>query len=416
MEEIELKENEILLLEGPLTLEIKEGEVTISGGLHEKGEKITIPRAKSIPLETSTKSLVSYEKGEEGNVEKLSERTIPQSWDPVIDEIIEENPDTVIVLGEMDTGKTFFSTYMANRLLNEGITPSIVDTDPGQSDIGPPGSIGMGTFKSHVALLSEIPTLNSYFIGSMSPSGHMLEFLVGVKKMAEAGLEETDQVIVDTPGWVTQGPGRSLQQYGAEILDPGFVIGLQRENELEHLLKTLPGKIRRVEVSGKVRKRVGKERMILRKKSLRRYFEDSEELSLDLDKIVLERSYLGTGKKINPEDLNIEKIIYAEKIPEGIVVVPKTDLSEEELRQLDQESEKVNVINPGAEEKVFVSLIDKERNLLGVGCIEEIDYSAGKIKITTPVKEESKVDRVQIGSMKIEPSGKEVGTVRPGTF
>lgn len=416
MEEIDLQENEILLLEGPLTLEIKKGEVSISGGLHKKGAKIKIPQAKSIPLETSTKSIVTYEKGEDGNVEKLSERTIPQSWDPVIDEIIEENPDTVIVLGEMDTGKTFFSTYMANRLLNEGITPSVVDTDPGQSDIGPPGSIGMGTLKSHVALLSEIPTLGSYFIGSMSPSGHMLEFMVGVKKMAESGLEEADQVIVDTPGWVTQGPGRSLQQYGAEILDPEFVIGLQRENELEHLLKTLPGKIRRVQVSERVRKRVGKERMILRNKSLRRYFEGSEELSLDLNEIVLERCYLGTGDKVNPEELNIEKIIYAEKIPEGIVVVPKSELSEDELQQLDKEFERVNIINPGFEEKVFVSLIDRKRNLLGVGCIEEIDYSAEKIKITTPVKEENKVDRVQIGSMKIEPSGEEVGTVRPGTF
>jgi len=36
--------------------------------------------------------------------------------------------------------------------------------------------------------------------------------------------------------------------------------------------------------------------------------------------------------------------------------------------------------------------------------------------VTTPVEEAGKVAAVQFGSMRVRPSGEEVGTVRPGDF
>lgn len=415
-EKIELEKEDVLVAEGLLDLGVKEGEVTVSGGLHEEGEEITIPKAKSVPLEASTEAVIECTKKEGGEIERLSERTIPRGWDSVIDEIIEEEPRGITVLGETDTGKTFFSTYMANRLLNNGIVSSIVDTDVGQSDVGPPGSIGLGIFDSHVALLSEVPSRDSYFIGSMSPSGHMLEFMVGMKKMAEFGLEEVDLVIVDTPGWVTGGAGRALQHFGAELLDPDFVIGLQRGDELEHLLRNVRGKVRRVSVSEKVRKRTRQERSSLRRRGLAEYFEGSKEIVLDLDEICLERSYLGTGSKIDPGNLDVGGIIYAEEIEEGMIVVAERELREEEVQKLNREFGKINLLAPGDEKYVFVSLLNEKGDLIGVGSIDEIDYSSGEIEITTPVEDESEVDRIQFGSMKIKPSGEEIGTVKPGTF
>lgn len=416
MEEMELESGDVLMVEGLLDLKVKKGEVSVSGGLHKKGERITVPKAKAVPLEASEDAMIKYEKKEGGEIERLSERTIPPDWDSVIDEIIEAEPEGITVLGETDTGKTFFSTYMANRLLNNDISSAIVDTDAGQSDIGPPGSIGLGLVNSHIGLLSEVQTRDAYFIGSMSPSGHMLEYMVGMKKMAEFGLEEADLTIVDTPGWVTGGAGRALQHFGAELLDPDFVIGLQRENELEHLLKSVPGKVRRLSVSEKVRERSREERSALRKKALSEYFEGSEEIVLDIDNVGFDRTYLDTGKEIESESLNIEGVVYAEEIREGIVVVSEKELDEVEKQKLRKEFGKVNAIKTGDEKYVFVSLVGEGRNLIGVGSINEIDYPNGKIKITAPKVESGKVDKIQFGSMKIKPSGEEVGTVRPGTF
>jgi polynucleotide 5'-hydroxyl-kinase GRC3/NOL9 len=415
--ELKLKKGDIVRLEGLLNLEVKEGEVTVSGGLHGKGNQVVIPRAKSLPLEAASDALVEYTTGEGGHVEHLSRRTIPPGWDELVQEMVEEKPRVVMVIGNVDVGKTFFTTYVANSLLRHKIRPAVVDSDVGQSDIGPPGTVGLGVLDKPVGLLHEVPTRVAYFVGSMSPSGHMLEFMVGMKKVVERGLTDADTVIVDTPGWVVGGPGRALQVYSAELLDPDLVIALQRGDELEHLLRSIPAKIKRIAVSEKVRERSRGERSFLRQLILARYFEGACKIPLDLRKVKLERCYYSTGKPLDPKSLGVEgPVIHAEKMPEGLLLVTNDSLGEEELRSMESEFGSVKVIKKGSEANVLVALIGEGQELLGVGILDEINYANQKLRVITPVKDAAKVVAVQFGSMKIRPNGEEIGTVRPGSF
>lgn len=416
MEKIKLKKGDVLRVEGSLILQVDEGEVTVSGGAHGEGDEVTIPKAKSLPLEATTDAVLEYEKGEGGEVERLSERTIPPEWDSLVNEIVEKRPRTIIVLGEVDTGKTFFTTYVANSLLRHDIKSAVVDTDIGQSDVGPPGTVGMGIVDNPIGLMTEVRTQSAYFVGSMSPSGHMLEFMVGMKKVAEDGLEKADLVIVDTPGWVSGGPGRALQLYGAELLEPDLIVALQREDELEHLLRSISGEIRTISVSEKVRKRSQKERSFLRQKTLADYFEGFKKIPLDLEKVKLERCYLNTGKDIDPKSLGVKGILHAEKVPEGLVIVSENGVSEEEIQKLEEKYGRVISIKKGDEKYVLTALIDEDKDLLGIGVIDKIDCEKKKLDILTPIQNGKKVSAVQLGSMKINLDGKEVGTVRPGTF
>lgn len=346
---------------------------------------------------------------------KINPQQIPEAWNSIINEIMKKEPRKVTILGEKDAGKTFFSTYLANKLVEQNKTPAIVDTDTGQSDIGPPGTIGLGTFNHTIASLSKIKAEDSYFVGSKSPAGHLLEFIVGMKKMTQKGLEVADSVIVDNPGWVSDG-GKVLQLFGVEILEPELVIGLQKNEELEHLLKQMPGKVRRIPVSNEVVEKTRNERKHVRERRFAEYFENSEEIILDLDDVIIERHDFMKGRKINPEILELEEVIHAERIHENILVVTESELSEKETKKMEKEFGEVKIIEKGNEKHVFISLLNEKRNLLGVGIIKMIDYSAKKIKIITPVKDVNKVKRIQIGSMKIKPSGKEIGTLRKGTF
>lgn len=415
MDKMELQSGDVLRVEGPVVLEVRGGKTKIVGESYGGRRKISVPKAISVPLEAETSVKITYKKGEEGKLEKLSGQTIPPEWNSVVDEIIYEEPDEVMIFGETDTGKTFFSTYLANKMLESGIAPAIVDTDTGQSDIGPPGTIGLGVPNSAVALLSEVRARNSYFIGSMSPSGHIPEFLVGMKRMTELGLKEADLVIVDTPGWVT-GRGRKLQYLGAELLGPDLAIGLQRESELEHLLKIIAGEVQRIPASENVRARTAHERSTLRRESLAQYFKQSKELSLGLDEVRLERCYLGTGIEVDPRSLDIAGIVYAEKTRKRMTVVSEQSLMKEEIQNLERKFKKVNLLEKGDEKYVFVSMIDEDGNMMGVGSIEEIDYTSRKIKIITPVMDGKKVAGIQFGSMRTTPSGQEIGTLGPGAF
>lgn len=245
----------------------------------------------------------------------------------------------------------------------------------------------------------------------------MLEFMIGMKKVAEDGLEEADLVIiVDTPGWVKGGPGRALQLCGAELLEPDLIVALQREDELEHLLRSIPGEIRRISVSEKVRKRTRKERSYLRQKTLADYLKGSKKISLDLEKVRLERCYLNTGRDLDPESWGIDGVLHAEEIPEGLVVVSEDKLSEKSIQKLEEEYGRVTAIKKGGEKFVLTALIDENKDLLGVGIIEEIDYTKKRLDVIAPIQKDEKVSGVQLGSMKIKPNGEEIGTVRPGTF
>lgn len=418
MPELRLKRGDVMRLEGQLSLEIKEGKVSISGGLRGEGDKVVIPRAKSVPLEAEGEALIEYTLGQEGKIEQLPERTIPKEWDGFVSEVIERKPRVMLVMGDVDVGKTFFTTYLANTLLKHGLRAGAVDSDVGQADIGPPTTMGIGIFEKPVALLYEVPLANAYFVGSMSPSGHMLEFVVGMKWLVDHGLKKSDLVIVNTPGWVSGGPGRSLQLYTIELINPDIVVALQRKGELEHLLASVsPSKVRRLPVSAKVRPRSPSERAALRAMLIGKYFEGAGRLVLDLRRVRFERSYLGTGKPIDAQTMGLgAQVVYGEEIPEGLLLVTKRKLSDEKLRELESKFKSVKVIREGDERSVIVGLVNDVNELIGLGIVEKIDYERGQMVVLTPVKKAEEVSSVQFGSMKIKPTGEEIGTVKPGTF
>jgi len=413
---LELKAGEVYRVEGLLSLEIKEGEVSLSGGLRKKGERITIPKAKSIPMEAESDAVVEYTLGAGGTVEKLPGRTIPPDWDAFLKEVIENRPKAVLVIGSVDVGKTFLTTYFGNKLLTHGIKMAAVDSDVGQADIGPPTTMGLGVFERPVTLLYEVPLKSMYFVGSMSPSGHMLEFVVGLKWLVERGLKYADMVLVNTPGWISGGAGRCLQLYTEELINPDYVVALQRQTELEHLLATISSsKIRKLTVSTKVRRRNPNERAELRTLLLGKYFENSKSAVLNLHKVKFERTYIKTGVPLNPIQFG-NHVVYAEKVPEGTILVAKRRFSREELNELMVKHGSVKVIKKGFEQNVIVGLASDDNEVLGLGIVEKIDFPKAQMVVRTPVVDLENVKVVQFGSMKVTPEGKEIGTVKPGTF
>ncbi len=417
MPELQLKRGEVVRAEGLVSLQVKEGGVSIVGGLHERGAKVVIPKAKSLPVEAESDAVIEYTAGPGGAIERLPGRTIPPEWDELVGEIARIKPRVVLILGEVDTGKSFFTTYVANTMLRQNLRVAVIDGDVGQSDVGPPTTLGIGVIEKPVAILQEVQPEAAYFVGSMSPSGHMLEFMVGMKRMVEHGLQRADVTVVNTAGWTTGGPGRALRLYEMELLNPDLVVALQRGKELEHLLKSVsPGKVRRLTMSKQVRPRSKSDRTFLRELYLARYFEGAGRLTLDLRKVSLERCYYRTGEPLDPKGLGVAPIVYAEKIPEGLLVVVDGELSQDVVRELEAKFGNVHVTPLGSEKNVAVGLADANDELVGLGIIDKIDYARERLVVVTPVKDVSQVSVVQFGSMRISPKGKEIGTVKPGSF
>jgi len=415
---LQLKRGDIYLFKGHCLLKINKGKFEIVGKVLENPDEVKIPKGKSIPVETLEDGELMLDFEEGGEREHLSERTVPDSWDKLAQQLSKHRERITLILGETDTGKTFFSTYLANRLLNYGLKVGILDCDTGQSDIGPPGTIGLAVLDRQIVFPSEVEPTALYFTGSNSPAFHFLPSLVGLKRLVDCGLTLADILIIDTPGWVQGERARALHRSEIEMLSPDVIILLQRGEELEHLVKNYPReKIVRLPVEKGPSPRNHEERKGLRETMYKKYFKQAGYVELDLDEVQTDRAYFKTGKEIKLEDI---QYLWAERLSgwEGVLVVTEEPLSEEESIIVKREvgvSNLKNIIS-GNEKNLMVGLLDSMGEVLGIGIIDRIDYKGRKIKIFTPVKEKEKIRTIQFGSLRLTPEGSEAGFVEPGYF
>jgi polynucleotide 5'-hydroxyl-kinase GRC3/NOL9 len=145
----------------------------------------------------------------------------------------------IMLLGAPDTGKSTLARYLYVRLAAGGQRVACLDGDPGQTSLGPPATMTlvMGTGPDYP------PSGRRWrrFVGAVSPRGHMLPMLVGAAALAEVARNDgADALIYDTSGLVdpAQG-GTALKLAKIDLLRPGTVIAIQREDELEPLLEPL---------------------------------------------------------------------------------------------------------------------------------------------------------------------------------
>ena len=185
-----------------------------------------------------------------------------------------------LLLGDVDTGKTSLATFLANGLYRTGFRVGVVDADLGQSEIGPPTTIGLGRVLWFLDRLGDAEVAGLFFVGSTSPAGHVEATVAGTRRMAERGEAlGCERLIVDTSGLVAGDLGRSLKQRKIERLDPDLVICLERARECEPILRGFSGRARpeilRLPVGERGRRRSAEERRRHRARALDHYFESA---------------------------------------------------------------------------------------------------------------------------------------------
>ncbi len=417
---MKFKSGEIYIASGEFEFKILKGKAELVGSIIQEGESQYIPVGKSIPIEVIEDCEIEILKGGETNLRKIESRTIPPEWDRLIQRITEQNLKKVIVLGEMDTGKSFFTTYVANKIVRSGKKVGVIDSDVGQSDIGPPGAIGMTVLDKPVVFLGTARVDYLEFVGSHSPGLHIIPLLTSFLKMVRNALADTEFVIVNTDGWVHGDGGRNIKQAMIEILDPDIVVLMQRENECEPLVASISeNKIVRMKVSRKASETSKGEREKLRNLASQRYFSNSKEYSYSFDDFVTERCYFKTGEEIkNPSEYFGISVIYAEKYPafEGYLLVSKNKLTTEEKFILYEKGFKnFRIITPKFLKGILVGLLDENRKTVGLGIIKEVDFENRKLSLITP-GEGKEVKIIQFGSLRYTLEGKENGFVEPGAF
>jgi polynucleotide 5'-hydroxyl-kinase GRC3/NOL9 len=195
-----------------------------------------------------------------------------------------------VIVGAGDTGKTSLAARLASALAAGGARVAVVDADVGQSEVGPPTTVGLGSVAGPLARLRDAPVLALEFIGDTSPVRHIAQTADATGRLVRRALAGGfAHVIVDTGGLVQGALGVALKRAKIRAADPDLVIVLQRRDESERLARALSGAERpavvRVPASAAATRRTQTARRLHRDRALRDYLKDAGPVTVPLDRV-----------------------------------------------------------------------------------------------------------------------------------
>ncbi len=287
----------------------------------------------------------------------LREGEIPGDWMDLI-EAIHREKGSALILGASDTGKSTLAHLLVVQLCQMGNVVALIDGDIGQSVLGLPTTIGLALFDSAPKQLENIRLVASYFVGSITPRGHMLEMLVGVKRIADKASQLDPAVIViDTTGFVSGETAWELKFQKVDLLKPSHLIALQRRREIEGLLRPQQFRrdmaIHRLKIPEKVRIKSPEQRRSNRSGKFAAYFQEVKLYEKSLDGI----------KVVSPF-----KVRYRGKGLKG----------------------------------VLIGLNDETNFNLGLGILENLDVHRGTISFVAPELDPARIRLIRIGSIEVD--------------
>lgn len=350
---------------------------------------------------------------------------LPDEWKLHIEEIL-SSPGVTAVVGDTDTGKSSFCALLANAALAAGISAAVVDSDIGQSEIGPPGTIGMGLVEGELETLHGIRPRSLYFVGATSSYGHLVATITGAKKMCDQAVNlDRRSVIVDTSGLVKGPTARKLKTHKIELLNPRHIVALQRSSESEHFLRLFDVfdgcKVHRLSVASAARAKSPVLRTQRRAIRFRECFANGSTREFRLDSVATAGTWLRTGTPLEIRFLKFAErelqtpVIYGERVGKGVYLVVSGVYNRRGVESLQEQfqTKEIAVVPAGVYPNLFVGLLGSHLELLSVGIIQGVDFRSQTVSIYTPLRSTSPVKVIRFGYIKLRPGGTEIGKTRP---
>ncbi len=409
-----------LLVDGPASVTLLSGQLEVLGAEFKTALKMVIREGKRVPFEVKEKAEFELLLSEKASVNEVEGSTIPRSWTEAADTILgqRDKPVTVMIVGGVDSGKTSFSAYLANKGLKAKRTIVMIDADLGQSDFGPPSTIGSCRVTKFIRDPFEMGAENVFFVGVTSPSGAVTKVIDGITSMKKRVTKRhVDILIINTDGWIEGEDAIRYKVVLAKEIRPDIVVGIQEQNELTFLLGALTETQNiAIESSPFARKRDREERKLLRELGYKKFLKGAHVESFPITWVRISGIPLGTGMHPTRDRMNkiVEQIgttpIYCEETPSTIfIALSHEQWADEEIVQNleDTLKKKVKVAWEGDEEGLLVALHDENESFLGIGIIQTINYRRRVMKVYTRVK--SRVASIHVGQVKLDRTGRELG-------
>jgi polynucleotide 5'-hydroxyl-kinase GRC3/NOL9 len=348
-------------------------------------------------------------------------------WMDAVDTILAAG-GRALLIGGVDTGKTTFCTLIANRAVETGKTLAVVDADIGQSEIGPPACVGWSLVDAPVHGLSELAPAGLQFVGSTAPRGSLLEHVTATRlALDSAAATKPHLTLIDTTGYIHGDAARRLKQAKMALLAPNHVVALQRKDECESLLAALRNRdhiwIHRLPVPPVVTRKSPAFRSQRRASRFARAFEGADMRYYSFETVSLTGTWLGGGASVAPHLLKFIanalrlRAFHAEDRDRHLGIItngPPVGESGLALIQEQFRAQSITVTPAASLRHLLVGLADHNDRMLGLGLIEAVDFRRQELGILTSIRAHAAAKIIHFGLLRLDSSGKELGTIRPG--
>jgi len=323
-------------------------------------------------------------------------------WEPTLDAVLSAG-GSVLLIGGMDVGKTTLTRLLVNRAVAVGKRIALLDTDPGQSEIGPPGCIGLAFADAPVGSLSDLAPQALAFVGNTSPASHLLEHAAGTARLAAMAADR--MLVVDTCGYI------------------------QRSGELEPILAPLRHRtgcrVHNPPIPASVTRKSPGLRSQRRAMRFASYFETTTLHTFSFDDVALVGTWLGGSDPLPPHLLKFlnqalgfhTRVYHAEMCGQvlGMMVskplpteIPGLAMVQEQLKP----QSLAITIAPNLRQ-LLLGLESGNGKLLGLGLLEALDFRRRTLGVRTPVRTPQAAHILRFGTLRLTPDGKELGSLRP---
>lgn len=427
-----------LLVEGPATTRLISGDVSSLEKHLLIGEPVTVRAGRLTIIEAAVESDLDLIIGQNGRVEEVESSTIPSDWIALANKITAENQKgkRIMVLGGSDAGKNTLITYLTNRLLRGGFKVAIMDADMGQSEIGPPTTMSLAYLQNPIFELLEAEPSSIFFVGSTSPAYMISRVLKGIEELMSHfnKAQVKEDLIVNMPGWISGHGAVDFVLQMISKINTSHLVSLQRENEVEDILKEVPSRVdlTKLTVSPYARPRTREERKFLRETSYRKYFVGSKEFTMRCSKIDFSPLFSSQGEEVSlkvireVENIVGSRVLYCEQDNFSInaVVMSQVEAKTELFGETTDEEQnheagstrgektpvqkEIRLVPVNELSDLIVALFDKNEQFVSLGILKNLDFRAKRISVSA-ISKPSELSRIELGKVKITHQGHEIG-------
>ncbi len=324
-------------------------------------------------------------------------------------------PSRVMVMGISDAGKSTLVSLLAARILQHQPELAVLDLDLGQSEIGPPTTMGLGILDRVAHQVGYAKPLGMGFIGALTPGGMGIETIQALLPLLPL-IPQNMSCLIDGHGLVVGGVARRLWLSYYEALRPDIILAIQSNEELEPILRSLdrrPVRIIRLPRPSSVATKSRELRSERRGRRLSRHLAAMKRVYLEWEDVSVEGSWLFSGSALSAEQL-VElsellglHVVWAERVDYRIyVMVSERQVDNSPLRVQGSWGDcDIKISSQHFFNQLICGLIDANGVCRSLAVCEKIDFQNRRLQLMSPYQQFRDICVLRLGRLFVDSSG-----------